>query len=82
MGSLVEIRADRIRVLRNLRRAEKEVDTLIEVLERFLKRLLERKLKLPQLEDLQKILDMVSECDQAMNRLVAASALAVVGFRF
>ena len=82
MGSLTEIRADRIRVLRHLRASEKELDTQVEVLERFLKRLIERKLKLPQLEDLTRILDMVKECDGAMNKLVAAANLAVTGFKF
>jgi len=82
MGSLTEIRADRIRVLRHLRASEKELDTQVEKLERFLKRLIERKLKLPQMEDLLRILDMVKDCDKAMNKLVAAANLAVTGFKF
>jgi len=82
MGSLAEIRADRVRVLKDLRRAEKELDTRIEVLERLLKRLIERKLKLPQMEDLARILDLVTECDQAMSVLAKAATNAVIGFRF
>ena len=82
MGSLAEIRADRLRVLKDLRRAEKELDTRLEVLERLLKRLIERKLKLPQMEDLAKILDLVKEVDQQMSVLSKAATNAVIGFRF
>jgi len=82
MGSLAEIRANRVRVLKDLRRAQKELDTQLEILERFLKRLLERKLKLPQMEDLGRILDYVTECDKLMNGLVKSSTNAVIGFRF
>lgn len=82
MGSLTEIRANRIRVLKDVRRFQKALDTEVEKLERLLLRLLKRKLKLPQLEDLKIILEMVKKINQAMDLLMASASNAVVGFRF
>lgn len=82
MGSLTEIRQNRMRVLRDLRRAQKALDSQIEVLERFLKRLLERKIKLPQLEDLEKVFEMIATIDGFNEALVKSAENAMIGFRF
>jgi len=82
MGSLTEIRQNRVRVLRDVRRQQKALDTELEKLERFLKRLLERKLKLPQFEDLTRIFDMVANLDGFMDDLVKSAENAMIGFRF
>lgn len=82
MGSLTEIRANRLRVLRDLRRAQKEVDTRVEKLERLLIRLLGRKLKLPQFEDLEVIIGLMQEIDVATSAMVQAGQNALIGFRF
>jgi hypothetical protein len=82
MASIKEIRSQRIQGLKDLRKLQRTLDSKVEILERFLLKAVKWKEKVPDNDDLRKIVDMVGEIDRATNDLVKGSVDLAGTFNF
>ncbi len=80
MATLVQVREKRVKLLRAFRRKQRTLDTKIEILERTLSRMIERKRKIPDQGDLLIITNQTDAVVNATNDLVAANVWLAAGF--
>ncbi|MBA7586689.1 hypothetical protein ES708_28694 [subsurface metagenome] len=80
MATLVQVREKRVKLLRAFRRKQRTLDTKIEILERTLGRMIERKRKIPDQGDLLVITNQTDAIVNATNDLVAANVWLAAGF--
>lgn len=80
MATLVQLREKRVKLLRAYRRKERTLDTKIEILERTLDRMIDRKRKIPDQADLLIITNQTDAVVNATNDLVAANVWLAAGF--
>ncbi len=80
MATLVQLREKRVKLLRAFRRKQRTLDTKIEILERTLSRMIERKRKIPDQADLLVITNQTDSVVNATNDLVAANVWLAAGF--
>ncbi|MBA7550354.1 hypothetical protein ES705_42866 [subsurface metagenome] len=80
MATLVQLREKRVKLLRAYRRKERSLDTKIEILERTLDRMINRKRKIPDQGDLLIITNLTDAVVNATNDLVAANVWLAAGF--
>ncbi|MBA7585978.1 hypothetical protein ES708_27973 [subsurface metagenome] len=80
MATLVQVREKRVKLLRAFRRKQRTLDTKIEILERTLGRMIERKRKIPDQGDLLIITNQTDAVVNATNDLVAANVWLAAGF--
>lgn len=78
--TLVQLREKRVKLLRAFRRKQRTLDSKIEILERALGRMIERKRKIPDTKDLGVITNLVDQVVNATNDLVAANIWLAKGF--
>ncbi len=80
MATLVQVREKRVKLLRAFRRKQRTLDTRIEILERTLGRMIERKRKIPDQADLLVVTNQTDAIVNATNDLVAANVWLAAGF--
>ncbi|MBA7585608.1 hypothetical protein ES708_27593 [subsurface metagenome] len=80
MATLVQVREKRVKLLRAFRRKQRTLDTKIEILERTLARMIERKRKIPDQADLLVVTNQTDAIVNATNDLVAANVWLAAGF--
>ncbi|MBA7586006.1 hypothetical protein ES708_28002 [subsurface metagenome] len=80
MATLVQVREKRVKLLRAFRRKQRTLDTKIEILERTLGRMIERKRKIPDQGDLLIVTNQTDAIVNATNDLVAANVWLAAGF--
>ncbi len=80
MATLVQVREKRVKLLRAFRRKQRTLDTKIEILERTLSRMIERKRKIPDQTDLLVVTNQTDAIVNATNDLVAANVWLAAGF--
>ena len=80
MATLVQVREKRVKLLRAFRRKQRTLDTKVEILERSLARMIERKRKIPDTKDLMVITTLTDAVVNATNDLVAANVWLTAGF--
>lgn len=78
--TLVQLREKRVKLLRAFRRKQRTLDTRLEILERTLGRMIERKRKIPDTRDLMVITTQTDSIVNATNDLVAANVWLAAGF--
>lgn len=82
MASIKEIRTQRMGAIKDLRKLQRTLDTKVEVLERYLFTALKWKEKVPDQDDLEKVINMVTDIERATSDLVKGSTDMVVAFQF
>ena len=80
MATLVQVREKRVKLLRAFRRKQRTLDSKIEILERALARMIERKRKIPDTRDLMVVTSLTDAVVNATNDLVAANVWLAAGF--
>lgn len=80
MATLVQVREKRVKLLRAFRRKQRTLDSKVEILERNLGRMIERKRKIPDAADLWKITQNLDAIVDADLELVKALAWLTAGF--
>lgn len=70
MASINQVIRERKKVVSNLKRSLKTVDSILELMERRQNSILSRKLKVPELEDLAYLAAKSRELDQALRQYV------------
>jgi len=70
MGTINQVKRDRVEAFRQLKRTLKAADTSLEVAERFIERVIGRKNKIPTIDDLEKITNQLRTIDETVNTVV------------
>lgn len=82
MPTLSEVRSQRMSAIRNVRKAQRTMDTTMEVFERWLLRALKWKDKIPGQKDLERMIDYAEALEYDHRNLEGAIGDAVRVFQF
>ena len=79
--TLVQLKERRVKLLRAFRRYQRALDSKVEILERTLGRMIDRKRKIPDFKDLERIIHQTYDVVDATDKLVFECAQLSAGFR-